>query len=43
MLKFNPKSKGQCVFGHSDFPAENHRTQNRTILIPTVVGKLEKK
>lgn len=33
MLKFNAKSKGSRTFGHSDFPAENPRTQDRTILI----------
>ncbi len=33
MRKFIHQSKGQCVFGLSDFPAENPRTQNRTILI----------
>jgi len=26
-------TKGRCKFNTSDFPAENPRTQNRTILI----------
>ncbi len=29
-------TESSCVFGHSDFPAENPRTQNRTIFIQTV-------
>ncbi len=32
-----------CCFATSDFPAENPRTQNRTILIPTVGSHLTPK